>query len=126
MRLTRRTLIASSIGSAALASIPAALRAAPPGLLVADPALLTAAPPFGTIAASGTELMAALLSLMGQWQRIEAVLGDADAEMLSQMVRFQPGLRWSAVRAEAGVATFAGILSRPARIANAAVLNSAM
>ena len=125
MRLTRRTLIASSIGSAALASIPAALRAAPPGLLVADPALLTAAPPVGTIAASGTDLMAALMSLMGLWQRIEAVLSEADVEMLAQMVRFQPGLRWSAERAAAGTATFAGMLDRPARIAIATAYRSA-
>jgi len=117
MKLTRRTFVAGSIGSAALASFPADLRAAQPGLLVADPALLTAAPPFGTITASGPKLLAALLPLMGQWQRIDAVLGEADAEMLAQLVRFQPRLRWQAERAAAGTATFAGILDRPARVA---------
>lgn len=125
MSLTRRTFVAGSIGSVALASIPAAVRAAGPGLLVADPALLTAAPPVGTIAANGPELLAALLPLMGQWQRIEAVLGEADTEMLAQMVRFQPGLRWSTERVRAGTSTFAGILYRPARLAIATALRPA-
>lgn len=117
MKLTRRTFVAGSIGTAVLASVPVVARAASQSLLVANPALLTAAPPSGTIAASGPELLAALLPLMNHWHRIEAVLDDADMEMFAQLVRFRPGLRLSTEWAQAGCATAVGILHHSARMA---------
>lgn len=117
MKVTRRTFVAGTLGSAALAALPVAGRASSPGLLVADPALLTAAPSAGTLAASGTELLTALLPQVDRWPRIEAVLGHADTEMLAQLVRFQPGLRWSVVRVEAGTSTAAGVVNSAALLA---------
>lgn len=116
MSMSRRIFMASGFGATMLA--PHAGFAFVPErclLKVADPNLLHAPLPSGAIiAASGNALLAALLPHLDGWRRIEAVLGEADAKMLGELVRFEPGLRWSAVSLLADSRTFAGCLRRPA------------
>jgi hypothetical protein len=117
MKVTRRIFVAGSLGSLAAVSLPTLARPVEPAvLLVADPALIVGAPALGTIIGSGNALLSRLLPLADKWHRIEAILGDADMEMLAQIVRFQPGLRWSCDRVEAGLVVYAGVVRHAARL----------
>lgn len=113
--ISRRALIGAGLGTATLAACPALATADPPRLLVVDPTLLSGAPPLGAIAARGPALLRALLPRMDGWRHIDALLGEADAQMLHELIRFDRGPRWTATPLPAGVRTEAGRLLRPAR-----------
>lgn len=115
--ISRRMLMISGMGAATLATLPGLTRASPGNLTIVDPARVVA-PPSGAMLANGPALFDALMRQRDSWQRIGAVLSDADMQMLAQMVRFTPGLRWTCTAHDGGEFTpIAGLLTRPALVA---------
>ena len=118
MRISRRNFIGAGLAAAELAHCPvlaaALARSHQPVIVIADPAVLLAPPPLGALTASGSELLRALLPILDSWQRIEAVLREADLQMLAELVRFEPSMRWASARLPANCETIAGRLGHPA------------
>lgn len=114
MKLSRRLFVAGTAGAGVLAHVPGFARTPAVGLRITAPDLTGGTATSGTIIATGNSLMATMLPRLGQWHSIEAVLNEADMQLLAELVRFEPGLRWSAEALPAGSATFAGITLRKA------------
>jgi len=63
-------------------------------------------------------LLAALIPRIAEWQRIEAVVGEADAIMLAELIRCLPRTQWPATSLSAGSKKPLGRLLRSAQLVN--------
>lgn len=120
MKVSRRSFVAGTAGAGLLAHAPGLASPVNAGLRLVAPGLVTGLGLSGTITATGDRLMATMLARRGTWHSIEAVMGEADMQLLAELVRFEPGLRWSAELLPAGISTFAGTTLRTAYAITAA------
>lgn len=120
MRLSRRTMIASSAAVTALAPLHPVIGAPVRPLRIASPGLLYSSPDSGVMSVTSHELYKALAPHLARPLDLEAVVDEADAQLLWELLRFEAGLRWNAVPIPAESQTFAGRLCRDAQLVTAA------
>lgn len=113
--ITRRHFIVSSAGAAAIASAPMSARALSRGLIVVTPSILASPPPPGALTSTGHDLLREILPRINAMKGLEGVVREADAQMLAELVRFHPRLRWKATVLAPGDMTRFGPLHQQAQ-----------
>lgn len=119
MNITRRTLIVSGMAATALGPLRPVIAMPLRTLRIADPSLLHILPVGETITSSGHELLKRLLPLIERATSLEAVVREADARLISELIKFQRRVQWQSTTQRVGQQTFAGSLRQDAQVVRA-------